>query len=234
MINVLICDDNETHLKYIQKLTLESIENVNTVLFNSGHDLIDYLEKEVRPADIIICDIELDNINGINLAKYVKELNPGIQIIFISAYIHYFEDVYSVDHVWFLPKPINHEKFHKAIHRAVTKSIENENKFVVVTNRNSVYKVNLNDIEYIESVLREIKIHTKDTVYTKYAKLDGFVKSLDSRFLICHKSFAVNMDKIIKLGKSSFILKSEVEVPISQLKYSFAKAKFIDYIGRIL
>lgn len=94
-----------------------------------------------------------------------------------------------------------------------------------------MYAINLNDIDYIEAALRQIKIYTKDIVYTKYSKIDEFVKLLDDRFLICHKSFAVNMDKIVTLSKNRFILESKAEVPISRSRSDYAKARFFDYLG---
>jgi DNA-binding LytR/AlgR family response regulator len=231
MVNILICDDNETHLEYIQQLVLGCVTNARITLFSSGNDLIDYFEKNLHRADVIICDIELDSANGIDLSKILKSLNSNIQIIFVSAYIEYFEDVYSIDHVYFLAKPIDTEKFHRAIQKAIEKSIESKNKYITLTNKNSVYAINLNDIDYIEAALRQIKIYTKDTVYTKYSKIDGFVKLLDDRFLICHKSFAVNMDKIVKLSKNRFILESKAAVPISKSRSDYAKARFFDYLG---
>ena len=94
-----------------------------------------------------------------------------------------------------------------------------------------MYAINLNDIDYIEAALRQIKIYTKDIVYTKYSKIDEFVKLLDDRFLVCHKSFAVNMDKIVTLSKNRFILESKAEVPISKSRSDYSKARFIDYLG---
>lgn len=239
MINIVICDDNELHLKTIEKLVHEginrneNIENtiINVSIFNSSHHLIEYCDTKINEVDIIICDIELDDANGITVAKNIKRLNSNIQIIFISSYTQYFEDVYSVDHIFFLSKPINQNKFLIALNTAISKSIENKNKFIVISNKNGVYIVNLNDIYYIEAELRKTKIHTKDSVYIKYIKLHDFVNSLDQRFIICHKSFAVNMDKVIKVDKNKFILETKVQVPISQLKYGLAKRKFIEYIG---
>lgn len=231
MVNILICDDNEAHLEYIRQLTLGSIDNARIVPFSSGDDLMDYFEKNLHRADIIICDIELDNDNGIELSKRLKSLNQNLQIIFVSAYIEHFEDVYNVDHIYFLAKPIDTQKFRRAIHKAVKKSVESKKKYITITNKNDVYAINLNDIYYIEAALRQIKIYTKDIVYTKYSKIDEFVKLLDDRFLICHKSFAVNMDKIVKLSKNRFILESKAEVPISRSRSDYAKARFLDYLG---
>ncbi|MDD2573816.1 MAG: LytTR family DNA-binding domain-containing protein [Firmicutes bacterium] len=231
MINILICDDNGAHLEYIRQLTLASVDNARIFPFGSGDDLLDYFEKNLHRADIIICDIELDSVNGIDLSKIIKSLNSNVQIIFVSAYIEYFEDVYSIDHISFLAKPIDTHKFRRAIQKAVKKSIESREKYITLTNKNDVYAINLNDIDYIEAALRQIKIYTKDIVYTKYSKIDEFVKLLDDRFLICHKSFAVNMDKIVTLSKNRFILESKAEVPISKSRSDYSKARFIDYLG---
>jgi DNA-binding LytR/AlgR family response regulator len=231
MVNILICDDNETHLEYIQQLVLGCVINARITLFTNGDDLMDYFEKNLHRADIIICDIELNSANGIELSKRLKSLNSNIQIVFVSAYVEYFEDVYSIDHVCFLAKPIDTHKFRRAIQKAVKKSIESREKYITITNKNDVYAINLNDIDYIEAALRQIKIYTKDIVYTKYSKIDEFVKLLDDRFLVCHKSFAVNMDKIVTLSKNRFILESKAEVPISKSRSDYSKARFIDYLG---
>ncbi len=231
MLNIVICDDNQDHLKDLKQLTNGSIDNVNITLFNSGHDLIDYYENNLHRIDIIVCDIELDNLCGINVAKILKKLNSNVQIIFVSAHIRYFEEVYCVDHVYFLSKPIDRNKFSAAIQKAATKAIENKNKYITITTKSALHIINLNEIKFIEADLRKIKIHAEDSVYTKYAKLDDFLELLDSRFLICHKSFAVNMEKVVKVNRNSFVLKGKVEIPISRSRYASVKRKFIDYIG---
>ncbi len=242
MITIILCEDNKTHSNYIKQLLSESIEkmthianmtNISVLLFDSGHELMEYCEIKSHQIDVLICDIELDDMNGIHLAKNIKHLRSNIQIIFLSAHVRYFEDVYSVDHIYFLSKPIDKHKFYEALYKAISTSLENKNNFITVATKNSVYAVNLNDIYYIETALRKINIHTIDTFYSKYEKLTKFVDSLDQRFIICHKSFAINMDKVTKLGKHNFILNNQIEIPISQLKYSCVKTQFINYIGKI-
>lgn len=242
MISIILCEDNKIHLNYIKQLLWESIEKITPIInmtkinlfsFDSGHELMEHCESKLHQMDILVCDIELDGIDGIALAKNIKLLRPNIQIIFLSAYINYFEDVYSVDHIYFLSKPIDKDKFYEALYKAITISMENKTKFITMIIKNSLYTVNLNDIYYIETALRKINIHTIDTFYSKYDRLTNFVNSLDQRFIICHKSFAINMDKVAKLGKRSFTLSNQIEIPISQLKYPSVKAQFISYIGNI-
>lgn len=231
MLNILICEDNQQHLEYIQELTYKNMKNSRIHTFNSGEKLHNFFTKNPHLADIIICDIKLGHTNGIKIIQTLKNINPQVQIIFISAHIKYCQDVYSVDHVYFLAKPVNEEKFRTALHKAKEKSLKQRNEYITITTRGTITLINLNDIYYLETILRQLKIYTPTVIHTQYAKLTEFIKQLDQRFLICHQSYAVNMDKIIGLEKNKFILNNQLIIPISRSKFNYAKTTFINYLG---
>jgi len=100
-----ICDDNTFHLKHIKDLfTGFAGGDWQCQTFSDPRTLINFLH--IEKAALVIMDIDLGDENGINCIKEIHSFQPGVVVIFVSANIEFCSSVYTVDHVYFLPKPI--------------------------------------------------------------------------------------------------------------------------------
>lgn len=87
------------------------------------------------------------------------------------------------------------------------------------------------DITFIESIRRQILIHTTEGIITSYLKLDEVeMKLKDKRFLRCHKSFLINMNYIKSVEDYLFLLTNNTEVPIKKRTFSSIKKNYYTYI----
>ena len=78
-------------------------------------------------------------MDGVTMARKLRQDNQTVQIIFITGYADYISDGYEVDALHYLMKPIQEEKFFTVLDRAVTKLIKNE-KFLNIISQGDVYK----------------------------------------------------------------------------------------------
>ena len=89
MITVFLCDDNEISLtRYHKKLTSiveKTEEQIKISHFSSGESLIAYLEENPNEADIIFLDLLMGNLNGVEIAKKLRELVCISEIVFLTS-----------------------------------------------------------------------------------------------------------------------------------------------------
>lgn len=229
-MDIAICDDDKNILQYLKKkieITLE--DNCQITTFESGYDLIEYIDSDISNPDIIFMDIDLKEHLGIDVAKKIQQKFNNIKIIFITGYASYVEDIFEVETLYYPAKPINEEKLKKALNKAM--EVIKVNKEEILNIKTEVVSINLNDVNYIESHLRTVIMHCGKIKKTIYKKLNEIENILPEKFIRCHQSYIVNMEKVNILTTNKFILKSGDKVPVSQSKYKDTKEKFLNYLG---
>lgn len=213
---VLIVDDEEPARDllnaYAQKL--EELEVVGVL--NNALDAKRVIGNS--EIDILLTDIQMDDLTGIDLLKTLK--NPPVTI-FTTAYSEYALEGYALDVIDYLVKPVSFQRFCKAIEKAkeligFTKTsnseINNEsaekssNYFFVKTNRKLV-KVAYRDILFVESFGEYVKIFTKDDVLLALQTTSFMEQTLPSEiFIRIHRSHIVNVDQIKEIsGNEIFV-----------------------------
>jgi len=236
MASVLVCEDEKNTLELISKLLKEIplAEEVYTAL--TGEEAEDIIRKE--SPQILLLDIELPGINGINVAKTAVSLNPDVFVIFITGYSSYATDSFEVHPYDYILKPIDFERFSQTLNFVTTKcesDILNRKLKAAgklpVRDGNNILFLNLEDIIFIERTGDKTKIHTRKKVYECFEYLKTIEESLNGNFYRAHKSYIVNIEMIEKIEN----LRDTYEVSfcdysgkayISKGKYQFLKEKF--------
>ena len=120
MLHIAICDDDRQVLDSLhEKLIKAAGDMVGAVeKYNSGEKLLFSFAGSKARIDVAILDIMLGNDNGIELAKRLREIRPETQVIFLSGHEDYFIQVYDVEHIYFLKKPVKEEDLRKAVELA--------------------------------------------------------------------------------------------------------------------
>ena len=108
-IRVALCDDEETVREYLGRLLEEWKERQNDQLqieyFESAESFLFQYEEDKR-WQFLILDIEMGKMNGVELAKKVREHNKEVQILFVTGYMDYISDGYEVEALHYLLKPV--------------------------------------------------------------------------------------------------------------------------------
>lgn len=232
MWTVLLCDDDALFLdeikKRIQYVAGGRVQEIKA--FKSGEELMMHICDHPNEADILFLDVNLGPCNGVDIAKKVKEIQPNSQIIFVSAYDQYYMEVYEVEHVYFLKKPLIEQHLKKALNKAGEK-LDNMKKYeFVLSNKQGVQKIMLSQILYFEKEKRKIHVHTSNGIVSYYEKFENMISQLDRRFYRCHNSYIVNIQRIKKLENKKFYFENGREVPISKSYYPQVRDIFLQYL----
>ncbi len=235
MYTIAICDDNHVICERIDILVSEILElieeDIKTEIFYSGENLLDEIKKE-KYFDIILLDIEMAEINGVEVGRLLrgKYENDTSLIIYISNHEKYYRELFDVQPYSFIKKPIDKEEFKIKIIHAIEK-IMNINDFFEIKYNRQYYKLKLKNISYIESLGKKVVIHTQDIDYECYMNVKDIEQEIkSSSFVRCHRAFIVNLDHAYKININEIQMYSGETIPISEKKREYFKKCYINYV----
>ena len=204
-IKCLVIDDEPLAQRvlerYIQDIpALELIQKCDNAL-----DAMEILKE--KKIDLIFLDINMPKLTGLEFLRILK--NPPLVII-TTAYAEFAIQGYELDVVDYLMKPFGIERFLKAIQKvqeilgprehslaAKTSGESQEDHYIFVKSSKKTYRINLNDILYIEALGDYVKIYTTDRMVISYHSMKNLENLLSPKqFPRIHKSFIVSLSKI--------------------------------------
>ncbi len=218
MIKIAICDDEmEIAHELEDNIHLMSFNNIETEIFLSGIDLLKHYSLEGR-YNIILLDIEMPSINGIEVAQKIREIDSDVVLIFVTAYREYVYQIFETLPFRFLEKPISYDKIFEVIRDALH-YVEDMKNYFFFKKGTTAYQLPTKEIYYFEAANRKIKINTAESEEVYYGKFKMLMEQLNQNyFLQIHTSFIVNMDYIISFNEKNVLLSNNIALPVS-LKY---------------
>jgi len=183
---------------------------------------MNYLQH--HQVDLLFLDIRMPQLNGNDLLKILK--SPP-KVIFTTAHPEYALEGYELDITDYLLKPVQFDRFVKAVHKVTQVAIPNDTvvtpegwqqeSFVYFRSDRKMVKVMLNDILYIESMKDYIKVVTTNGVIITKQSITSVEEMLpDHSFIRTHRSFIVSLPRI-RSYTSELIEIDKTEIPIGKL-----------------
>lgn len=211
----LIVDDEEMSRKILESLCRQIEDLTIVAICESALQAINILQKE--EIDLMFLDIEMPDMTGLELVKSVNQLP---QIIFTTSKSEYAVEAFEHRVTDYIQKPVQMSRLLKAIDRAreiKRKPAAKEMEEIYVKVDGKLVRLALSEILYIESIGDYVIFHTekkeKFIVHSTLKNIDDKISS--SRFLKVHRSFIVNLSKIIDIQETNLVIKDKV-IPISR------------------
>lgn len=226
-MNCIIIDD-EKMARVILKTLCNEIESLNIIEeFSSAIQAMKFLNE--TKVDLIFLDIHMPDFNGLD---FIRSLKSPPKIILTTSDSKFAIEAFEYDFIVdYLLKPIESDRFKKAISKAEKFNITSEqikpsskpnqkeidNDFYVNIDRRLI-KIDLPSIYLVEAKGDYIKIKTEEKEYTVHSTLKKIEDKLpDSLFLKIHRSYIINIKKIIDIEDNSVLIKRDV-IPVSRSK----------------
>ncbi|WGX75226.1 response regulator [Paraclostridium bifermentans] len=150
MIRIAICEDEKDQQELLEGYINEAFKSLSLQykldIFSSGEEL---LERYSKDFDIVLLDIQLGEINGMDTARKIRILDNNVEIIFITSLIEYALEGYEVRAYRYLVKPVKYENLKDNIISCI-KEVEIKNKYIIVKEQGNQIKLDINEITYIE------------------------------------------------------------------------------------
>ena len=224
-----ICDDDAQYAQYISQLALQwgrqAGTPVETESFPSAEAFL-FRYEERRDFDVLLLDIEMAGMDGVELAKIVRREDGDVQIVFITGYTDYIAEGYEVSALHYLMKPVNEEKFCQVLTRAVSRLARNE-PFLTLELPGETVRVPLPEIRYLDVRQNYVTVHAKRD-YTLKRPLAEFEPMLDRRFCRVGRSCIVNLACVRRVTRTEVELAGGERLPLPRGQYEKLNRAIID------
>ncbi|CAM2075830.1 MAG: response regulator transcription factor [uncultured Clostridium sp.] len=234
MLSICLCDDDINILNYYSNRISELSEKNNYAykieIFRSGKDLIFELEQNPNKFNIIIIDIIMKNINGIDTAEIIRKSGYNGVIIFLTSSKEFALDSFKVEPLNYILKNEADYRFDDIFLKAAFQVYKISNKNIVVLSKPHSKVINLDTIIYMESLNKKVLLHKISGEVEKvncifkeiYQKVKGY------GFIRCHKSYVVNSKYVQTFDRFECRLKKNIVIPIGRKYLESFRSELIE------
>lgn len=219
-LKIAVCDDEPADRSYLTELTRRWAEGAGHTVcldgFPSAESFLFHYAEDSR-YQILLLDIEMGEMDGVTMARKIRQQNDVVQIVFITGYSDYISEGYEVDALHYLMKPVQEQKLFQVLDRAVGKLRKNEQMLTLELGGEMV-RLPIHQIRYAQVQGNYVTIHGKAD-YTVRMTLGELESQLDDRFFRVGRSAVVNLSCITRVTKTDIYLSGGGTVPLPRGGY---------------
>ncbi len=237
MFKIAVVDDDPNYreliVSYLKRYEGESGNRLDISQYSDGSDLTTELSGRIDSGfDLILLDVEMKFMDGIETARKIRQFDLKTVIIFITNAPQYAISGYEVDAMDYVLKPINYFPFSQTVHRAIGRMKEREHKFVFLSGKGYAYKVDLFNLKYVEVDGHKLDFYLadKDTPLTINESMKKIESQLgDKMFFRCSQGYLVNLEFVDGLDGMDVMVAGK-RIPVSKS----SKRAFIDALNNYM
>ena len=217
---VAIVDDSTTDAEFVKGILNSWADlrqaNIQAEVFPSAEAFL-FQYAEDKEWDILLLDIEMGAMDGVTMAKRVRQDNEAVQIVFITGYSDYIAEGYEVAALHYLMKPVNKDKLFAVLDRALEKR-KQEERCLNLEAYGEMVRLPFYEIRYLDVSANYVTVHAK-VDYTVKRTLGDFEKELDDRFCRVGRGMILNLKYIQRVTKTEVRLSDGTVLPLPRGAY---------------
>lgn len=233
---IYICEDNKEHIDSMLEVCSSLTEeySLNIMVFQSAEELLHSLQQEgaVFP-NLILLDIELPAMDGITLAKQLREMNKDVFIAFVTSYIEYAVKGYEASVFRYLLKPLSQD-----IMRNLLMDIQREyakKKRLLVKTMDGEILLPLQELIYISAEDKCSVLYTASRHYISDYSLKKYESQLrEYGFFRIHRKYLVNLYHHKAVQAGTIVLSTGYRLPITKKRMPEYKRQLFHFLGEDL
>ena len=234
-MRIAVCDDNERDVSRIGKLMAEyeisRKESIDCHYFTNSTDFL--CELRAGEYDLVLLDVLMPGVSGIQAAQELRELDKNVRLIFISASPEFAVESYSVGAYYYLLKPIDADSFFTLLDKIGRELSGQAEQGFILRRRGGVVRIDFTRLAYVEVINKTVFFHLADgAVRETTATLADFEEKLLSRpeFLKTHRSYLVNLNYVQAMDINCVIMKNGHSVPVSRQRRSQVQEAYMHFL----
>ncbi len=239
MIHIVICDDNSLFSasveQNIRNYIRQSDEKINK---DTEYEIVRYTDAQTLaydiengcPCDILLLDIEMPDLNGMEAARRIRKKLPKMLLLFLSGHEKYVFDVFALDTFRFIPKSQMEERLRKDFLEALEIVERDKEQFLIYTKQLETNRIPIGDILYMRHQNKNTIIHTCDGEVRIRKSLKDIHDELPTgEFLWATRGMLCNISQIKRQEKNILILKDDSKIDISRDRVKIVAQQINDY-----
>jgi DNA-binding LytR/AlgR family response regulator len=222
----VVCDDNKADLGMYVKLCQKISENHNIDIevktYESGSDLLFDLEepKFFNTLDLLLLDITMPGIDGVETARQARRVGYTGLIIFITTSEEHYTDAFDVGAFHYITKGASIKRFEEIFMKAVELLKETNKEHVVLSGWGELKQIKIRDIHYFEVVKGTMKVFYDDDTFEFNSTLDKLEEHLKNRgFQRIHRNYLVSLLKVKSVTYTEAIMADGAVLPVGRTYY---------------
>ena len=236
MAHIAIVEDTKSERErlqsFMEQYCREKGLELQLQLFEDGAA---FLEQYPAALDVVLLDIEMPGLSGLDTARRMREFDKNVQLLFVTYLVQYAIEGYSVDAADFLPKPVSYPTFCSRMDRLMGKLRYFAPRFLMTSYAREPISCQIQQISYIESLNKKTILHMADgqeyfssePLYALEEKLRG------EAFFRCHNAFLVNLGHVCTVGANELTVSGQT-IPVSKYRKKEFLQKLAACRGRML
>lgn len=181
--------------------------------------------------DLLLMDIEMAGLSGLEAAKRIRLRDERVKIIFVTNVANYAPYGYAVEAMDFMVKPVEYHSFYMKIKRAIKYIRRSASRFLTVRKDKAIIRLELNTLFYVETNGHNLIYHTATGQLEARGKLaDLEAELLNDGFTRCNSCYLVNLAHVEEVSGLSVWVKGE-ELRMSRSKRAEFLRRFGAYLG---
>lgn len=231
-MRIAVCDDEEkfrTQARDIIDKMAGSLD-VTVDAFSDGRKLLEAFDR--NPYDVLFLDIEMPAMDGITLAKKLRERSDSIYIVFLTGHVEYALEGYEVNALRYLTKPVKEDKLREVLRFVMDKN--STKRQLLIKEDGEEVLINVSDIIYFEAQNQYVMIYATDGEHLIRYNIGDFENELKGDgFFRTHRGYLISLAKVKKLVKGEVLMETpdgEVSLPVSRSNVKTLKEALYSYV----
>ncbi|WP_223664106.1 LytR/AlgR family response regulator transcription factor [Pseudobacillus badius] len=202
-IRTIIVDDHPDSLEILSFFVSQNPSFQVVAHCENGEDLI--RQVMLTKPDLVIADINLPKLNGVDAIKKCISFQPHLKFIFVTGYEDFAVEAFNISAVDYIVKPVEMTRIYQALEKAehvirgalhTEKSPIRQSKTLCVKSEGSFYYIKQADVYFIEKAGKKCFIHTKNKTYEVYENIANILQTLGDQFYLSHRSNIINLEAV--------------------------------------
>ena len=214
--------------EYLERYGMETGTKNKSWYFSDAES---FLESNHSRFDLVIMDIDMPGINGVDAARQLRQKGNGIVIMFVTNMPQYALAGYEVEAVDYVLKPLSYQDFALKMQKASRYVQRNRDVAITLQTADCVVSIQVSEILYVESMLHYLMYHTTQGSWKVRGSIAKAEKELSPlRFVRCNSGFLVNLRHVKSIEKEDVLI-GDHRLRISRGKRMEFMNAFTRYLG---
>ncbi|MCR5103930.1 MAG: LytTR family DNA-binding domain-containing protein [Eubacterium sp.] len=231
-MRIAVCDDEEKFRMQAKEMIDKLAGSLDVIVdaYSDGRKLLEAFDK--KPYDVLFLDIEMPVMDGITLAKKLRERSDSIYIVFLTGHVEYALEGYEVNALRYLTKPVQEAKLSEVLRFVMDKNVSKRQLMIKEDGDETL--INVSDIFYMEAQNQYVMIYTTGGEHLIRYNIGDFEAELkNDDFFRIHRGYLVSLAKVKKLVKSEVVIEGmngELKLPVSRSNIKPLKEALYKYV----